>query len=332
MKKARRMMLIFLAGALIIATAVTAAVKPVKSAKRVTIAMTYIPNVQFAPWYVAEEKGFFRAAGLAVQFDYRMDIDALPLVAGGQIDFAIAGGDQVITARAQNIPVVYLAALYAKFPPAVVALEDAGIRTVRDLKGKKIGLPLYGTNLLAIQAILNKAGLKESDVELVDVGYTQIVSLEKRKVDAVVVFANNEPLQLVQDGYRITALHAWDYFPLVGHGLITGAQQVAKSPGLVKQMVKATVAGMNYTLKHPDEAFAICLKYLPEMGKEQQALAKKVFQASLGLWQNEYTRQAGLGVSDPQAWNEAQQFMLDHDLIKKATPVAEMLNTGFISK
>ena len=193
-------------------------------------------------------------------------------------------------------------------------------------------MPLYGTNLLAIQAMLNKAGLKESDVELVDVGYTQIVSLEKRKVDAVVVFANNEPLQIVQDGYRITEIHAWDYFPLVGHGLITGAAQIAKSPDLVKRMVQATVSGMNYTLKHPDDAFAICLKYLPGMGKEQQNMAKKVFFASLELWQNEYSRQAGLGASDPKAWNEAQQFMLNHGLIKKATPIGEMLNTGFLSK
>ena len=85
---------------------------------QVTLAMTYIPNVQFAPWYVAEEKGFFQEEGLEVVFDYRMDIDALQLVATGKMDYAIAGGDQVLVARGQGIPVVYLMSLYAEFPPS----------------------------------------------------------------------------------------------------------------------------------------------------------------------------------------------------------------------
>ena len=126
---------------------------------KVTLAMTYIPNVQFAPWYVAEEKGFFREEGLEVVFDYRMDIDALQLVAQGKMDYAIAGGDQVLVARGQGIPVVYLMSLYAEFPPAVIAKAESGIKTAADLKGKTVGLPLYGTNLLAIQAILRRLAL-----------------------------------------------------------------------------------------------------------------------------------------------------------------------------
>lgn len=307
------------------------AAKDNSSVKKVNLAMTYIPNVQFAPWYVADAKGFFKSEGLAVNFDYRMDIDALPLVAEGKMDFAIAGGDQVIIARAQNIPVVYLAALYAKFPPAIVALTESGIRKPQDLNGKKIGLPLYGTNLLAVKAILSKAGLKESDVELVDVGYTQVASLENHKVDAVVVFANNEPLKLKKDGYSITEIHAWDYFPLVGHGLITGAKTVSNSPDLVKRMVRATVKGMDYTLRHPDEAFVICLKYIPELGNDQREMEKTIFTSSLELWQNDFTRKAGLGSSDPMAWSESQDFMLKYGLIKKSTKVSEMLNTGIIS-
>ena len=126
---------------LVILGAVFLAVKRPRTEK-ITMAMTFVPNVQFAPWYVAEAKGFFRDEGIEVEFDYRMDIDALPLTAAGKIDFAIAGGDQVITARAQGIPVVYLACLYAKFPPTVVALAESGIRGPADLKGKKVGLPL----------------------------------------------------------------------------------------------------------------------------------------------------------------------------------------------
>ena len=298
--------------------------------KKVNLAMTYIPNVQFAPWYVAVEKGYFQAEGLNVNFDYRMDIDALPLVGSGQMDFAIAGGDQLIIARSQGIPIVYLASLYAKFPPAVVSLAESGIRTPKDLTGKKVGLPLYGTSLLAIKAILKKAGIKEADVELVDIGYTQIPSLTEHKVDAVVGFANNEPLKLKDMGYNVNEIDASDYFNLVGHGLITSEKLAAKSPEIVRGMARATVKGMRYALDHPDEAGEICLKYIPELGKEQKLFEKKVLLASMKLWENEYTQKKGLGYSDPKVWEDSQKLMLNMNIIKNETPIAKMVNQTFL--
>lgn len=299
--------------------------------RKTTIAMTYKPSVQFAPWYVAAEKGYFREAGLAVDFDYRMDIDALPLVAQGKMDFAIAGGDQVISARAQEIPVDYLMSLYVKFPPTVVALSSSKIRTPQDLKGKRIGLPLYGSSLLAIKAILSKAGIKESEVELVDIGYTQITALTNHRVDAVVGFANNEPLILRQLGYKVNEIRSWDYFSLVGHGLITGEQTVKTNPDLVRKMVDASLRGMRYTLAHPEEAFRLSLKYLPELGQEQQKQEHQVFMASIKLWENEYTRRKGLGFSDPRAWEESQRFMKQAGMIQRETAVAEFLRQDFLT-
>jgi len=302
------------------------------SSKKVTVAMTYVPNVQFAPWYVAAEKGFFKAEGLNVDFDYRMDIDALPLVASGRIDFAIAGGDQVITARSHDIPVVYLATLYAKFPPTIIALAKSRIKTPADLKGKKIGLPLYGTNLLATKAILNKAGISERDVQLIDVGYTQISSLISGKVDAVVGFANNEAQILTTEGYPINQIDSWRYFPLVGHGLITGKTTVTENPKMVQSMVRATIRGMQYSLAHPAEAYAICLKYVPDISKDTVGLQKKILNSSMELWENAYTQRYGLGMSDPQTWLESERLMHQYGLIEKETPVRDLLELKFIPK
>lgn len=298
----------------------------------ITIGMTYIPNVQFAPWYVAQEKGFFKEAGMDVVFDYRMDIDALQLVATGQMDFAIAGGDQVIISRSQNIPVVYLMSLFAKFPPSVIALKNSGITKPQDLIGKRVGLPLYGTNLLAIKAILNRAGIPESEVRLIDIGYTQIPSLTSGRVDAVVGFANNEPLKLEHAGYQVTQIPAWDYFSLVGHGLITGETTVQKNRKLVAKMVQATLKGMRYTLDHPEESLEICFKHLKEIGPEQRETEKKVFLESLKLWESELTKTHGLGYSDLKAWEESQQLMLEMGLIKRTVPVEKYVDRSFLPK
>ncbi|NLW55168.1 MAG: ABC transporter substrate-binding protein, partial [Firmicutes bacterium] len=285
---------------------------------------------QFAPWYVAEEKGVFREEGLEVVFDYRMDIDALQLVAAGKMDFAIAGGDQVLIARAQGIPVVYLLSLYAEFPPSIIAKAESGIKTAQDLKGKKIGLPLYGTNLMAVKAILKQAGIAEEEVELVDIGYTQISSLLEDKVDAVVGFSNNEPIKLKAMGEEVTQLKSEDYFSLVGHGLITGEVKVANEPEQVAKLVRASLKGIEYALAHPDEAFAICLKHLTELGAEQMEQEREVLKASMALWENDYTREYGLGRSAPESWAASQRLMWELGLIAQETPVEEFLNQSFI--
>ncbi len=321
---------LMLFGSLLISSLVFGASQ--EATKKVTLAMTYIPNVQFAPWYVAVEKGFFKAAGLEVEFDYRMDIDALPLVAQGRLDFAIAGGDQVIAAQAQGIPVAYLASLYAKFPPTILSLAEKGIKEPKDLKGKKIGLPLYGTSLLATRAILKKAGIKESEVSLVDIGYTQIPSLTEGKVDAVVGFANNEPIKLRALGYKVNAIYAWNYFSLVGHGLITGTKTVKTSPKLVKGMVQATLKGMQYALEHPEETFVICQKYLPELGKTQIEQEKEILKASMELWQSDATKKKGLGYSDPKTWQNSQKVMRELGIIKKTVSTGNFLKQDFLNR
>jgi NitT/TauT family transport system substrate-binding protein len=298
--------------------------------RKITLAMTYIPNVQFAPWYVAEEKGFFRDEGLEVVFDYRMDIDALQLVTTGKLDYAIAGGDQVLVARGKGIPVVYLMSLYAQFPPAIIAKAESGIETAADLKGKTLGLPLYGTNLLAAQAIIKRAGLDEDDVQLVDIGYTQIPSLLEDKVDAVVGFANNEPLKLEAMGVAVNQINSWDYFSLVGHGLITGEIKIKNNPDEVGRIVRASYRGIEYALAHPEETFTICLKHLSELGEEQKAQEWEVLKASMALWENAYTRQHGLGRSPSEDWADAQQLMVELGLISQPTPVDEIIDFSYL--
>ncbi len=314
---------------IILITGIIFFVKP-KSSGQVTLAMTYIPNVQFAPWYVAKEKGFYRKEGLDVVFDYRMDIDALQLVATGKMDYAIAGGDQVLVARAQEIPVVYILSLYAKFPPSILAKTESGIKTPQDLRGKQIGLPLYGTNLLAVNAILKRAGVEAKDVKLVDIGYTQIQSLAEDKVDAVVGFANNEPVKLKAMGYEVNEIHSWDYFSLVGHGLITGEKKIASDSDEVKRLVRASLKGLEYALAHPEETFEICLKYLPELGEEQKEQEKEVLKRSMALWENDYTREHGVGYSDPRDWEDSQRLMMELGIIQKETPVEKVLNLSFL--
>jgi len=312
----------FLAQLLSILLAACRGVAPSRPSE-ITLAMGYIPNVQFAPFYVALEKGYFAEESLTIEFDYGMETDLLSLVGQGELQFAVASGDQVILARSQGLPVVYVMTYYKRFPIAVISLETP-LEEPRDLIGHRVGAPgLYGANYIGWRALLYAAGIPEEEIPLDSIGYTQVASLTEGKVEAAVVYANNEPVQLRQEGYEPYILYVADYIDLVSNGLITNEETIAQHPDLVERLVRASLRGLRDTIEKPEEAFEICKRYVPEMTEAQLAVLKE----TIPFWQSE-----PLGYSDPDAWEASQQFMLDVGLIDKETDIGEMFTNRFITQ
>ncbi len=295
--------------------------------KEVTLAMGYIPNVQFAPVYVAVEKGFFADEGIEVKFDYGWETDLLKLVGTGELKFAIASGDQVILARSQGLPVVYVMNWYRRYPIAVTALADEGIRTPQDLVGKTIGIPaLYGASYIGWRALLHATGIDPASVELRAVGYAQVPVILERQVQGAVCYIMNEPVQLEQEGYQVVTIPVSDYIDLISNGVITNEQTIQKEPELVQGMVSAVLRGLEYTLAHPDEAFEIAKAFIPEMESSDIPLQKAVLLKSVELWKSDR-----LGETTEAAWRASAEFMKAAGFIQEIPDIHGLFTNQFAS-
>ena len=218
----RKLVLIMLGMALVLsACANSQSTNEAGELTRIRLPMGYIPNIQFAPFYVAVEKGYFREAGIEIEFDYKFETKGVELVGAGELPFAVVSGEQVLLARAQGLPVTYVAAWYQQYPVSVVAKSELGVLVPQDLKGKKIGLPgLFGANYVGLRALLFEAGMSESDVTLDAIGFNQVELVATGQQNIIVGYAANEPIQLRAQGIAVTEIRVADYVQLASNGIL----------------------------------------------------------------------------------------------------------------
>ncbi len=303
-------------------TTTPAALTPVK------IGLGYIPSVQFAPFYVAQAKGFFAEQGLEVQFQHGAETDFLKLAGVNQMAFVVASGDQVILGAAQGLPLTYVLAWYRQFPVTVMSLASQGLDTPQALEGRRVGIPgMFGASLVAWKALVYAADLDESQIKLESIGFTQAAAVSEGRVDAALDYVANGPVQLRLAGQEVNVIPISDYIDLPSNGLITNQQTIAEHPELVQRMSNALLAGIRYTLAHPDEAFALSVQAVPEAGGSNEATSRAVFDASLELWQ---VADADIGRSDPAAWQEAVQFMRATGLIETDVAAETLFTNQFV--
>ncbi|MFN8461111.1 MAG: ABC transporter substrate-binding protein [Anaerolineales bacterium] len=292
----------------------------------IRLPMGYIPNIQYAPFYVAVEKGYFKEAGIEIEFDYKFETDGVALVGAGELPFAVVSGEQVLLARAQGLPVTYVAAWYQQYPVSVVAKSEANVLVPQDLKGKKIGLPgLFGASYIGLRALLNAGKLTEADVTLDAIGFNQVELMAAGQQDIVVGYAANEPLQLRAQGIAVTELRVADYAQLAANGLLASEKVIAEDPDLVRAFVGAFLKGLQYTIDNPDEAFEISKAYIPNFSELDEGVQKQVLEVSIEQWKAER-----LGYSDPQAWENMQNVLLDMGLIAEPLDLSKAFTNEFV--
>lgn len=282
------------------------------------IGLSFIPNIQFAPFYVALEKGYYADEGLDVTIRNHSQ-DLFGALVSGDEDMIFAGGDEMLQARANDIPIVYVAEVFTTYPVSLVVPADSEVQAPADIAGHSVGIPgEYGATYIGLLALLSSAGLEKNDVEIMSIGFTQAAALLAGDVDSVVGYSNNEPIQLAAAGMQVRTFPVADEQPLISNGLGALQETLDDNPDAVRGAIAATLKGVQYTIDHPDEALEISKKYVDGLDDPTNAeSAKQVLAATLPMWQ----MTGEPGSIDEADWNSMAAFLLAQGLLAKEIDV-----------
>lgn len=277
---------------------------------RVVYAAGYIPNIQFAPFYVADIRGYYQEEGIALEMDYTMGPDVLKLTALDKVQIASADPDGFLHAVVRGLPLVHVATLYQRYPLALISKKP--ILDGEQLKGKRIGISgTYGSSYLGLKAMLAEMNLELSDIRLATIGFTQVPALREDQVDAVVGYVNNEPILLRAEGETIHTRSLGPDFAFPGVGLMTSAKFFKNHPDKVHGFLRATFRAMADILADPRGMFELVVKEkLPELQNETHYQnAFRILEATLPFWQTEEVTTHGFGQAKTALWDQLSKTL-----------------------
>ena len=282
----------------------------------------------FGPIRLAQGKGYFKQAGLTVNFATgRGGVDVAKQVGAGNAPIGGIVADAPIVVRQNGVPVKIVCLFGGKGFMQLVVREDSGIEKPADLKGKTITVMSYqDTTFYALLGLLASVGLSKDDVDIQSagpVGVWQMVATGK-SVGMAGVPDWIPPVEAA--GVKVNVLPTDEFFPHMAQAVAASDQIIKDKPDMVRAFVKAALHGMKDIMDDPNAAAADFVKFVPEWnGKEDQVKEAFAYYDKLI-----YPGQKQLGEVDPERVARLQDFYLAKGIIEKKSPVDDLYTNQFI--
>ena len=312
--KVRR--ILFAAVAFALSTQVMAVPGTADAQDRLTVMLDWFVNPDHAPLFVAQEAGYFDDAGLDVELIAPADPNDPPkLVAAGKADVAISYQPQLHIQVDQGLPLRRIGTLVSTPLNSVVVLADGPIRSIADLKGRKIGFSVGGFEDVLLKAMLERHGLTLNDVTLINVNFSLSPSIISGQVDAVIgAFRNFELNQMDIVGRPGRAFFIEEEGIPTYDELILVAHADKLSDPRLRRLLNAIEKGTQFLINHPDESWKLFLRGRDELDDE---LNKRAWRDTLPRFA---LRPAAL---DRARYARFAKFLAHHGMIKSAGAVSD---------
>jgi putative hydroxymethylpyrimidine transport system substrate-binding protein len=301
----------------ILLIAVFMVANPAFAQDKMTLLLDWFINPDHGPIIVAEEKGFFADQNLEVEIVAPADpADPPKLVAAGKADLAVSYQPSQHLQVAEGLPLMRVGTLVATPLNCLLVLEDGPIKTISDLKGKKVGFSVAGVEEALLTAILGRHDLGMSDIELVNVNWSLSPSLMSGQVSAVIgAYRNFELNQMEIEGIAGRCFYVEEEGVPTYDELIYVANKDTMDTDLIRRFLRATELATQYIVNHPDESWNVFKGYSVELDDELNAKA----------WLDTMARFA----LRPEALDEGryvrfEKFLSDAGLVDGIRPVSEL--------
>ncbi len=284
------------------------------AADKLTLILDWFVNPDHAPIIVAAQKGYFAEAGLEVEIVPPADPSDPPkLVAAGKADIAVSYQPSHQIHVSEGLPLVRIATLIATPLNCVVVLADGPIKSIKDLKGKKIGFSVAGTEEAILGTILAKHGIALKDVEMINVNFALTPALLTGRVDAVTgAYRNFELNQLALEGKQGRCFYVEEEGVPVYDELIVVAHKAKLADPRLRRFVDALERGVMYLTNNPDESWKLFVARHKDLDDE---LNKRAWRDTLPRFDK---RPAAM---DKKRYERFAAFLKDKGLVKQLPPL-----------
>ncbi|WP_317930080.1 ABC transporter substrate-binding protein [Halioxenophilus sp. WMMB6] len=305
---------------------------------KVVFQLDWLPGGDKAPIYAGLQEGFFTAEGLEVTISSgKGSTDALTKLATGRADIGSAGLGALLSAQAQHkIPVTAVASIFNKGPHAFMTVSDSDIKSVADLKGKKVATSPFTSSNIFLPIVLQVNQLKEDDLQLIysDPGALGPM-LATGRTDAIIAWSTDRErydYQLQQAGKSLRLL-AWSDagMDIYGISLVAGNRFLKQRPEVAKRFVRAYLKALQFVNQQPQKAAQDVHALVPEVSTEVAYTAIVEFNK---LSDNEISAQEGVGIFTParlaNTWHSVAQAqkLIPESLDLTTAVTAEFLPTN----
>ena len=314
MKALFRLSFALMLAAAALAAPVPAATPSAFAADKMTVLLDWFVNPDHAPLVIAKEGGFFARHDLDVELIAPADASAPPrLVAAGQADIAVTYQPDLMLQLKEGLPLVWIGTLIETPLNCLIVLKDGPVKTLADLKGRKVGYSVASLQDAYIGAILGSVGLTTKDVEMVNVNFNLTTALMSGQVDAVIDgYRNFELTQLGLEGKPGIAFFPEEHgVPPYDELIYVTRSELAKDPRMAR-FIAAVEEATIFMTNHPDAALQLFLKAHPDL---DDALNRTAFTDTLPRLAK---RPAAL---DPGRYDRFAAFLKDKGLLDTIPPI-----------
>ena len=239
---------------------------PQAPAKELTLMLEWFVNPDHGPIIIAKEKGYFKDQGLNVTIQEPADPNLPPkLVAAGKVDLAVYYQPSLIHGIASGLPLAWAGTLIATPLDGLLVLEKSPIKSLKDMKGKTIGLNIGGIENAILNTLFEPYGFGAKDVKLVNVGWNLSSSLLSGRVDAIMGgYRNFELNQLQIEGSKGRMFYYEEHNIPPYDELIFIANSKKHDKDANRRFLKAIELGTQFIVNNPEKSWAIFRDYSPK--------------------------------------------------------------------